>query len=918
MKEGTHRTQRMLRTFTTLLLLIVSQVVSAATFTWVGMDGDWTDTSNWNSDSCTGCYPVEGSDIADIPGPFRITVNTEISIGELILGGGQSLAGQGSLEAAATLLTGDIQIDLPFPDFKGGDIVAEGVTTVTGAGTMNGISFTCLVDRDENACDLTAIDVVIPSFVLNGTGRLLLHTDVADHARTLYSDVDIGIAGQGGGDIYFIGPPAMFSLVSIVIEERFSSIFFAESDVTLQEGRIDGFFEEGLRDMNSLSITGEVTITSGTLETRVGTTVEEGGLLIVDGDIYLGGPLDVAGTLRWDTNSITTNTFSAEPDYADGPITIRSGATFDARPDNRFGAPRFSGNGWLSVHGLLRAEHRNRPFNGSIPFEPDSLYIDGVIDIVSGGSAIRMGNGVTDAADVMPLRLADATVTIGDGSAFEIGADTDYFLDEETVIAGLGTFRIEGPGIVNDTTYVSNATIGTRILHADGALATADLTSGTVSVERIEATSGTLLLPADATTDMLVVGFGADVVYADGGTALAFAEVDAKGTVDFGGQEVTVLDSLAFGQTLTTRVFGFPTLTVQEGARGVSFHSGTLEADSISIETGVPSVLTGTLTVPGVLVNRGTFRQPGGDLRADGRVLNRGAYVFESASVLDEIIGSGVFENEGRFERTGAEGGIVEATFVNRDSVVIRDGRLAFGAPLFSTNLTNEGVILGTGTLGLPSVVDVGGTLSPGDTVGMLAVPNDLTLVSGSVLEVDLGGYEAGTEHDLLAVTGTVTLSGAVRVELARGFVPVVGDRFAVVTCTVTCGGTIESVELPEGLEATVEVLSDRVEVFVTGISVSSEPEVSEAHPTVLALAQPYPNPARDLSTVGFDLPEATDVRLVLHDALGREVAVLKEGPHPAGRYTATFSLGSLAPGLYFARLTVPSGVRVRQVTVVR
>ena len=83
--------------------------------------------------------------------------------------------------------------------------------------------------------------------------------------------------------------------------------------------------------------------------------------------------------------------------------------------------------------------------------------------------------------------------------------------------------------------------------------------------------------------------------------------------------------------------------------------------------------------------------------------------------------------------------------------------------------------------------------------------------------------------------------------------------------------------------------------------------------PSEVALRGNYPNPFNPQTTIGFTLPSASDVRLVVYDALGREVARLVEGELGAGLHEARFDGGSLASGLYLYRL-VASGEGSRAV----
>ncbi len=86
--------------------------------------------------------------------------------------------------------------------------------------------------------------------------------------------------------------------------------------------------------------------------------------------------------------------------------------------------------------------------------------------------------------------------------------------------------------------------------------------------------------------------------------------------------------------------------------------------------------------------------------------------------------------------------------------------------------------------------------------------------------------------------------------------------------------------------------------------------------PRDYALQPAYPNPASGGATVPFALPEAADVRIVVYDLLGREVAVLAEGLHEAGRHEARFEASQLSAGVYVIRAqVVAAGGAVRAFT---
>ncbi|HTY39223.1 MAG TPA: right-handed parallel beta-helix repeat-containing protein, partial [Bacteroidota bacterium] len=73
---------------------------------------------------------------------------------------------------------------------------------------------------------------------------------------------------------------------------------------------------------------------------------------------------------------------------------------------------------------------------------------------------------------------------------------------------------------------------------------------------------------------------------------------------------------------------------------------------------------------------------------------------------------------------------------------------------------------------------------------------------------------------------------------------------------------------------------------FEYGIStdVRSAPSMTESY----TLAQNYPNPFNPTTVISGQWTADSEVRLVVYDLLGREIAVLANGRYPAGRYTFT------------------------------
>lgn len=100
------------------------------------------------------------------------------------------------------------------------------------------------------------------------------------------------------------------------------------------------------------------------------------------------------------------------------------------------------------------------------------------------------------------------------------------------------------------------------------------------------------------------------------------------------------------------------------------------------------------------------------------------------------------------------------------------------------------------------------------------------------------------------------------------------------------------------------------------GIRGATSSVTDAATPAGITLAAPEPNPTSDRAVVRFTLPLPADVRLVIVDALGREVAVLAEGPMAAGEHAAVFDADELPAGAYFVRLGANGGEVGQKVVV--
>ncbi|MBZ0198577.1 MAG: T9SS type A sorting domain-containing protein [Ignavibacteriaceae bacterium] len=101
-------------------------------------------------------------------------------------------------------------------------------------------------------------------------------------------------------------------------------------------------------------------------------------------------------------------------------------------------------------------------------------------------------------------------------------------------------------------------------------------------------------------------------------------------------------------------------------------------------------------------------------------------------------------------------------------------------------------------------------------------------------------------------------------------------------------------------------------------------PEIEVAaglKPESYLLNQNYPNPFNPVTTISYELPEASLVSLKLYDILGREVAQLINDFREAGRHQVTFNsaaVDGLTSGVYFYKIEAGSFTAVKKMQLLK
>lgn len=170
----------------------------------------------------------------------------------------------------------------------------------------------------------------------------------------------------------------------------------------------------------------------------------------------------------------------------------------------------------------------------------------------------------------------------------------------------------------------------------------------------------------------------------------------------------------------------------------------------------------------GPCTNEGLLVKSGGAGNSDivCSVTNTGTVRAESGRMTFPNAINTLTQNNGVTELAGGE---IAVKFLTLNGGILR------GAGNLSANVNNTGGSVEPGTS--PGVLNIQGNTSP-------AYAGDYTQGTGGTLVIEVGGLDAGTQHDQLVVAGTANLGGTLEVRQYDNFVPMIGDSITVLTAT--------------------------------------------------------------------------------------------------------------------------------------
>ncbi|MBN2201426.1 T9SS type A sorting domain-containing protein, partial [bacterium] len=99
---------------------------------------------------------------------------------------------------------------------------------------------------------------------------------------------------------------------------------------------------------------------------------------------------------------------------------------------------------------------------------------------------------------------------------------------------------------------------------------------------------------------------------------------------------------------------------------------------------------------------------------------------------------------------------------------------------------------------------------------------------------------------------------------------------------------------------ATVTDAEGNTSEFSHPTATQVEHEMENHMPQSNSLSQNFPNPFNEVTTLRFNVAKGTNVKIVIYDLRGREVAKPVHRYYEAGAHEVRFNCGKLVSGIYF------------------
>jgi len=627
-------------------------------------------------------------------GTLIISADNDYASGTTVSAGTLRVSGSGDLGTGSLTIGASGTLDLR-------NTLAVASLEISGAGSGNRITNG---DADGTTANLTVSGTSTLNGAVNTDG-----TQTYSGTTTLGSDVNLtgstialaAVTASGTEDLTITGNLDLNGDVSRVVDLSVSGTSNIGAHVTTTG-------TQGYSGTTTLS--GGDRILQGSTITMAAVTGTGSHDLTVTGNLDLDGAvtnvveLDITGTSNLGANVTTTGTqnFQGTTTLSGGDRTLTASTVTLNAVTGGSNALTITGNLDLdgAVSGVTNMSVSGTSNIGADVTTTGTQSYTGTTT-VSASSTLN-GTEITAAAAVLNNNL---NITNSSSSSFTGAISGTGNLTK----AGSGTLTLSGTN-----SYTGDTTIS----------------AGTLTV------SGTL---SNSTTVSVASGAIYDVDATD-----TIASVDGAGTVDIA-SSTTLTTGDTNDQELSGTVSGAGSLT--KAGSGILTLSGT------NSYSGNTNISAGILLVTSQL-GEGTYA---------GNISNSGDFGINSSS--NQTL-SGVISGSGTINKSGTGELTLTGTNTFNGTINVAGGTLFAGTSSDGLNdITLGDIIVKGGTLGGGGVIggDVsftttGGTLAPGNSIGILTVSGDLTLSADDTTEIEFNASSA----DKIVVNGNTILAGTI------------------------------------------------------------------------------------------------------------------------------------------------------------
>ncbi|MBI3851712.1 MAG: hypothetical protein HY298_15770 [Verrucomicrobia bacterium] len=731
-------------------------------------------------------------------------------------------AGGGTFNAPATALvewTGGTFTLNPGAQLNGAGLYRINLSSVVTANANLAVENLDLINGTLDGSGTVTIATAInwTGGTMSGSGRTIIRAGVALNAALPSLGFLNSRTLENGGTVLWTGAGNIGLNSGAVITNRAGALFHVQSAAFLSSGGTGGRFDNAGTFRKSAN-SGTTTVVSGVSFNNSGTVeIQTGTLDLGGGGTHSGSfavPAGTALTLSGGGHSAGASSSV----IGAGQFTISGGTATLAGLVNVSGSNTFSGgtanlNGnYICTNNTMTISGGTANFSGAglvspavLNFSNGTLTGTSTVTVntamnwtggrMSGSGRTIIPSGVTVNAAIPSLVILETRTLENGGTVLWTGAGIFGVISGAVITNRVGAlFHAQnavglGGGIANgrlDNVGTFRKSVSAGITAVASGMSfnnfgVVEIQSGTLDLGGGGTHSGSFTVPVGTaltlsggahTADGSSSITGAGQLTVSGGSLSSAGLVNVSGSNTFSGGTSNLT-----GNTICTN----NTVTISGGTANFS-GTGLVSPAVLNLSSGT---LTGTSTVT---VNNTMNWANIGRMSGSGRTIILPGAALNIATASGVILDTRTLENGGTVLWTdvGLIGVISGAVITNRAGALFHVQNAAgIGGGIANGRLDNAGTFRKSVSAGITAVAS-GMSFNNYGTVdirsGILAASGGYVSSSSALLNCALGGTTAGTNYGQLQVAGTVTLNGALSVDLLAGFTPATNDTFTVLT----------------------------------------------------------------------------------------------------------------------------------------